>query len=597
MTDQVEEVKSKIDIVSIIGEYIPLKKAGRNYKALCPFHSEKTPSFMVSPQLQIFKCFGCGVGGDAIAFLQKYEGMEFYEALKFLAEKVGVKLKRFSPKTGDSERLYSINSSAAYFYSWILLNHRVGRDALKYLTYTRGLKLDTIKYFGLGFSPEHPLALKKYLVDKKGVDPRDLERAGLIVLRQGEIIDRFRGRIVFPLCDHRGNVVGFSGRILPKDEVKGISKYINTPETQIYHKSKVLYALDKNHTEIKKENFVAIVEGEIDALSCWQVGIKNVVAIKGSSLTEEQVRLLSRFTDKFILAFDADFAGDAAVRRGIETAQNQGIEVRVARLSGFKDPDEAARKNPEKLKKAIENSLGAWDFIIDSVFKRYSSGSGSDKARIAREIVPILSAIEDSIVKAHYANIVARKLSVPTEVVLDEVEKFKMRKQRQNLIQVIQKPKTKSRRELLEERLLSLALKYNPKILLKEEVSSLVANHFFLRIRDELKNFYKSHKNFDPSLFASELPPELREKFIDLVLREEKDVEDFPEKLKKEIAIVARELEVLKLRQHLEEASQQIRELEKKGQKQELIEKEKEFKELTQKLSKLEEENFRGIIL
>src|SRR3989344_5484985 len=231
MADQIEEIKQKVDIATIIGEFISLKKAGSNFKALCPFHSEKTPSFMVSSELQIFKCFGCGESGDVISFLQKYDGMEFYEALKYLADKVGVKLEPFGKSdSGSKDKLYQVNSLISRFYHYILLNHTVGKVALNYLLKERGLTKNTIETFNLGYSPDHPIAFKKYLVEKKGVTLRELQEVGVVYQKEGRLYDRFRGRIIFPLLDHRGNNIGFAGRILPQDKNKDIAKYINTPE-------------------------------------------------------------------------------------------------------------------------------------------------------------------------------------------------------------------------------------------------------------------------------------------------------------------------------------------------------------------------------
>jgi len=241
MDDQVEEVKTKVDLVGLIGERIQLKKAGKNYKGLCPFHSEKTPSFMVSPDLQIYKCFGCNESGDAFSFLEKYEGMEFPEALKFLAQKVGVKLKPFGGgQKGFKERFYEINQLANKFYSYILLNHTIGKKALDYLLTDRGLKLNTIKTFSIGYSPDRPLAMKGFIIDKHKVQASELEKSGLVYSKGSQLFDRFRGRIVFPLYDHRDNICGFSGRLTPELEGRDLAKYINTPETPIYSKSKIL---------------------------------------------------------------------------------------------------------------------------------------------------------------------------------------------------------------------------------------------------------------------------------------------------------------------------------------------------------------------
>ena len=392
--DQIEEVKAKTDIVSIITEHVELKKAGRNYKGLCPFHSEKTPSFMVSPELQIFKCFGCLESGDVISFLQKHEGMDFPEALKYLADRAGVKLiQRQFKGSGEKEKLFEINALAAKFYNYILLSHKVGKPALDYLIKERGLKLETIKTFNIGFSPNVPLALKKFLIDKKKYSYQDLEKAGIVYRRGSGVVDRFKGRIIFPLFDHRGNNIGLAGRILPSIKTEA-GKYINSPETEIYHKSKVLYGLNLVRRDIKKENSAVVVEGELDMISSWQAGVKNTVAIKGTALTEDQVRLLNRFCNVFILALDSDAAGDKAARRSIALAQDQGVEVKVARLGKYKDPDDMARKALGEYKKALEKAQGVWDFLVDLIFSKYDETSGTGKAKISKEIIPVLAEMQ-----------------------------------------------------------------------------------------------------------------------------------------------------------------------------------------------------------
>ena len=599
MADQVDEVKSKIDIVSLISEYVELKRAGRNYKALCPFHSEKSPSFMVSPELQIFKCFGCQKGGDAITFLQEYEGMDFPEALKFLAERVGVKLIRENFVGKDNkERLYEINSLASRFYHYILLNHNAGKIALDYLKNERGVKLDTIKTFQIGYSPDTPLAFKKYLVEKKKISLKELEKVGLIYSKNGVAFDRFRGRIIFPLHDHRGNIVGFSGRVLPEAR-NDIAKYINSPETEIYHKSKILFGLQFTKGEIKKEKEAVVVEGELDAISSWQVGIKNIVAIKGSALTDEQVRLLGRFTQKLILALDTDFAGNEAARRGFETAEKLGFDIKVAKLYGFKDPDEAARKDPEKLKESLTKAKDVWDFIIDLIFERYPSLNGSDKAKISREIIPILSDIKDKIVQAHYIDIVARKLGVSLEVVSEQVNKVVGEEVEKPKLEILVKPQAKMRRELLEERFLAIVFRYDPRILLKNtRLIKLIQTPLAKRIVEEFKSFSKKHADFDPSLFASLLPGELVDGYVDLILKDIKGLDpENPERMEKEIVLIEKELSVLDVKEKLEEVSLQIGDLEELKDLKMVKRKEEEFGELTKKLNELEHKNFKGIIL
>src|SRR5258706_4793904 len=244
MRDQVEEVKQKIDIVDIISEYVTLKKAGSNFKGLCPFHSEKSPSFMVNPELQIFKCFGCGESGDVYTFLEKYEGMDFPETLKYLADKVGVVLQNIQKvQKDDKERLYEVNNLVHRFYQYMLTSHVQGKPALEYLTKLRGLSMETIKTFEIGYAPDDYSGLEKVFVRKKRATSQELEKLGLVFMHNGRPTDRFRGRVMFPLYDHRGNLQGFAGRILPELDKGNVGKYINSPETILYKKSHGLFGL------------------------------------------------------------------------------------------------------------------------------------------------------------------------------------------------------------------------------------------------------------------------------------------------------------------------------------------------------------------
>lgn len=597
--DQVEEVKQKTDIVSVTGEHIDLKKAGRNYKALCPFHSEKTPSFMVSPELQIYKCFGCGEAGDVYAFLQKYEGIDFYEALKTLADRAGVKLKTTTFKDREGkQRLYELNNLASKFYQYILLKHSAGRAALNYLLKQRGLKLNTIKEFQLGYSPDRPGAITKFLLEKKSFTKQELDRAGLTYNKGGAVFDRFRGRVIFPLFDHRGSIVGFAGRLVPQKESSDLAKYINTPETVLYHKARVLYGLNKTRADIKRKEKAVVVEGELDAISSWQAGVKNVIAIKGSALTEDQGRLLSRFAKKLVLALDADLAGDTAARRGITIAENAGMEVSVARLGDFKDPDDMARKNPKEYLRALDGAIGVWDFIVESVFSRFDEKTGTGKAKISHEIIPVLSSISDKIVQAHYVEVVSKKLGIPVAAVVGQIESTEaQREKNMHKVEELARPKTKSRRELLEERLLSIAFSINPDALLDKKTPSLVTTSLAKRILEEFKKYSKRTKGFDPSVFAESLPKELVEGFADLILIDTQGPNKGASAKRKEFELIKRELQVLGIKDKLGELGMQIRDFEGKGQKVKLRKAEEKFSKLSQKLVSLEEKDFGSIIL
>jgi len=596
MADQVDEVKQKTDIVALIGEYVQLKKAGRNYKALCPFHGEKTPSFMVSPELQIYKCFGCSESGDAFSFLEKYDGMDFGEALRFLADRAGVKLISVRPgDKGEKERLLEINSLASRFYHYILVGHPRGKIALSYLQKERGLNMATLKTFQIGFSPDTPGILRKFLVEKKKYQDKELEKAGLTVGDRSSI-DRFRGRIIFPLLDHRGNTVGFSGRLLPGAKAD-LAKYINSPETPIYHKSRVLYGLNLAKIRIKEKKTAIVVEGELDMISSWQAGIQNTVAIKGSAFTEDQVRLLSRFGQKVILALDADFAGDTAARRGIAVAQTHGLEIKVAQLKDFKDPDEAVRKSPKEYKNALIKAIGVWDFLIDSVFSKHAGSTGEDKAKISREIVPVLASIPDKIVQAHYVKLAANRLGVSEDAVEGEVEGYINKGETEvPKVEPGVKSKSRGRRELLESRLLTLFFQKDIKGLLENEALSLIETPLALRIVDEIKTYFVKNKSFDLAKFSKDLPAELTEGFAEIILAEAGFEDETEERLNREMKLVVRELKYLATRDKLEVLAREIRELEAANKTQKLKVCQAKFSRLSQKLASLEENEDRGII-
>ena len=300
-------------------------------------------------------------------------------------------------------------------------------------------------------------------------------------------------------------------------EKKDLAKYINSPETAIYHKSRTLFGFHIVKNEIRKEKEAVIVEGEFDMISSWQAGIKNAVAIKGSALTEDQIRLLSRFTPKIILALDADIAGDKAARRGIVTAQDFGLEIKVCSLKNFKDPDDMARSNPELYKRSLEEAEGVWDFYINSAFSKYNSKTGEGKAKISRELMPILSSIPDMIVQSHYIKLVSEKLDVPEAVILEEMDKVKPKTERtQEKTEVFQENKEISREELLEERLLAIAFKLNPRETLDAKTRVFIHSHLFKRILDEFVEFNKKNrknKEFEVKEFSKTLPKELFEGF------------------------------------------------------------------------------------
>lgn len=594
--DQIEEIKLKTDIVELINEFVPLKKAGRNFKANCPFHQEDTPSFVVSPERQIFKCFGCGEAGDAIAFLMKMENMDFAEALEVLAKKVGITLESF--KSGGKEQkkqaLYKINHLASEYYHYLLMSHPVGKKALNYLL-QRGISKDLITHFKIGYAPPFWDGAISFLSKKKKHALSDLEEAGLIIKgrSQGSFYDRFRDRITFPLFDHRENVCGFSGRVLDNQKQ---AKYVNTPETLIYHKSNLLFGLNYVKNEIKKEENVIVVEGEMDMISSWKAGVKNVVAIKGTALTDEQLKLLSRFTKKIKLALDQDAAGDLASRRAIEAAEKLDMIIEIIKVKGGKDPDEVAQSNPKMWRAQVKKAISIYDFLIDSSLSRFDKETVEGKRRISQEVIPFLAVVSSKVVQAHYAKKLADALDVSEESVIAEIENFlKSAKDKSVPYKAIKNFKEKtvsSRREVLEEYLLSLLFQSGRwKALRSRRIKPLVKLAKFARIIEILGKYLKKYKKLNSQRLSKMLPAELKEAFDLLYLKELSDTIDDEEMLEKEIEKVVLELGKLDLKESLKEVAEKIKDLEKgqeKGQKKKLDGLYEEFRDLSKALTALE---------
>ena len=445
MDTQVELVKQKADIVAMIDSRVKLMRAGKNFKANCPFHGEKTPSFFVSPDLQTFKCFGCGEGGDVFTFLQKYEGMNFPESLEYVAAKVGVTLKR-DFRTSDEQkhrRFLEILHLSEEYYRYLLTSHQVGRKALSYLK-NRGITEAVSKTFGLGYSADNWQGLHDFLVVKKHYTPEEVEATGMLIRgSSGRYYDRFRGRVMFPLKDFTGKTVGFSGRILPggepvKDEVDSAdstgsrqagspqAKYINSPETALYHKSRLLFGINEVRSTIRKKNRVVVVEGEFDMIGSFMAGVREVVAIKGSALTTEQIELLRRLTPNVVLALDADNAGSEATKRGIMVADSMGMNLSVVEIIDGKDPADLTQSKPELWKKLVASPVSVYDFLIDKAFGKYAAETGDGKKAISRDLVPMLARISNAVEREHYVGVVADKLKVTKKAVEDEVTKVEL---------------------------------------------------------------------------------------------------------------------------------------------------------------------------
>ncbi len=422
LSDVKEQVKRAADIVEVVGQYVQLSKRGRNYIGLCPFHSEKTPSFTVNPEKQIYHCFGCGKGGDVFSFWMEYHNLSFFQSLKDIAERYNIDL----PGTGDytedkrkaelKELLFKVNAVAAEYYHNVLVKSAQGGGAREYLS-ARKLAGETISEYTLGYAPGSGDGLRKYL-ESKEISLDTGEKAGLLVSRKdGSFYDRFRDRIIFPIFDLNGQAIGFGGRVL-KDS---LPKYLNTPETPIYHKGRTLYGLNSAFGPIRKNELAIIVEGYMDMLALRQHGVPNVIATLGTALTEEQVRRLKGYTRNVTVLFDPDDAGQKAALRSFPLFLNEAISAKVLVLPRKEDPDSYVnRYGAESFKKLLEKAVPIFDFYLDRVLKTMEPGV-EGKVRVLREVLPVFTALEQGATRSLYVKRFSEKTGIDESVVLDEL--------------------------------------------------------------------------------------------------------------------------------------------------------------------------------
>ncbi|TAM84252.1 MAG: DNA primase [Acidobacteria bacterium] len=422
---QVEDVREAADIVKIIGDYVQLRKAGANMMGLCPFHQEKTPSFAVHPAKQIFHCFGCGVGGDVFKFVMLVENLTFPEALERLADKVGITLAQ-SRHGGDDSRsrertaLYKIHEAAAKFYAAQLTGTGEGRAARAYLL-DRGLKDEVVGRFLLGYAPRDGRALTRYL-SASGFDGEVMEKTGLVLRDAGgeRRFDRFRGRIIFPIANESGKVIAFGGRALGDEQ----PKYLNSPETPIYTKSRVLYHLDSGGKTIRKQDYAILVEGYMDCIAVDSCGIENVIASCGTSFTEAQIRLLARYSRRVVVNYDPDSAGVAATERSLNALLEAGFEVKVLALPGGLDPDSFVRKQGEaEYRRLLATAPGYIDYVTDRAIAGHGLNTPQGKLAVANAVLPYLSRMPNPILRREMTDRLAARALLDDRLLREELRR------------------------------------------------------------------------------------------------------------------------------------------------------------------------------
>ncbi|RJQ25276.1 DNA primase [Candidatus Parcubacteria bacterium] len=565
MPKDVDIIKERLSVADVLRGYITLLPAGKNFKANCPFHQEKTPSFIVSPDRGRWHCFGCGEGGDIITFVMKYENLEFPEALRFLAEKAGVQLASVNPQhQREFGILYDINEEAKrFFYNSLVTN----KDAISYLT-NRGLTKETIQEFELGFSPGGE-SLSMHLIQKK-YDVRDALRAGLVYRNtRGLYRDRFDSRIMFPIINHVGKTVAFTGRVFGSaSENPDNPKYMNSPESPVFNKSKVLYGLNKSKGDIAREKSFVVVEGQMDFLMSWQCGIKNCVAISGTGFTEHHLERLRRLADTAIVSFDNDEAGRKALERTLTLFNKFDFHTKVISLGEFKDPADALLKDLMFMKNAIESAKPAFQYLFDLYF---SSGKVKNdlalKKRVVRHIIEILATIKSSIEQSEWMRELSRSSGIPETSLSEELEHIEHEKQDGKAEEVPMKEKHQFERriDIIARQLTSLAF-----------------------TNDEFRGIVLENKEFMPRPFLSVLENPGAESATVFQMQSTYLFGSADhEELKKEALELIKQLKLEYYKAIREALQREIKEAGVVGDEEKLLEATRKFQECTQKMHQL----------
>ncbi|MCL5017577.1 MAG: DNA primase [Patescibacteria group bacterium] len=586
-------VKEKIDIVDFLGQYLKLTPAGKNFRAVCPFHKEKTPSFMISPDKQIWHCFGCGNGGDVIKFLMLYENLEFFDALKVLAEKAGVNLDVHGGRDFKTyDVLYKVLESAKEFYR----NNLYGSEEVKKYLIDRGLKGETAKEFELGVAPDEYDALTRHLLNKK-FSIADMEKAGLIFkTERGTYWDRFRGRLMFPLYNHVGKVVGFTGRILPGRDDRNTGKYVNSPETPIFQKSKILYGFHKTKNDIREARSAILVEGQMDFLMMWQDGVKNVIATSGTALTSEHLKTLKKIADELILSFDADEAGQVAAERGIDLASGLDLSVKVLVLDDpkMKDPADVVRERPGHIAELLKTAKPAMEYYFYKYL--YTRSGETDFQKVKKNLRVVLGKVKllsSPIEKDHWIKELSEISKLGEGVLLEEMENIK-EAQGSSVAEddPLQEPEREfTRRDLICQRLMGLAMN-------DKEINEKFKEYLDYLPESYRKLYENSGKDIDGSLNKTWELISLRFSFENAGFSAKGEVPnnskgkgsasgDLDNKLKDEFAQLIHELKLDHLKERQARLGAEARELEAAGKDDEWMEKVKEYKAVTEEIHKL----------
>ena len=591
ISSSIEDIKNRLDIVEVIGNYIKLQKCGANYRAPCPFHSEKKPSFFVSPARQIWHCFGCGKGGDIFGFIKEIERIEFGDALRLLAQKAGVQLKPMRPELKTKrENLYEICELSCKFFEKQLEESQTGKNAKEYLL-KRGITEESIKKWKLGYAPDNFKSLSDFLISN-GYSIEEVVEAGLAIKKdRGNYFDRFQSRIMFPVFDLNSQVIGFGGRIFGPKEKNEIAKYVNTPSTLLYDKSRILYGLDKAKIAIRQRDSIILVEGYTDCIMSHQLGHENVVSSSGTALTLFQLKILKRYSNNLITAFDMDIAGDTATKRSIDLAQSLDFDIKVITMPEDQDPADVISKDPKLWEEEIKKAKSILDFYFETTFSKFDKSTPSGKKEAAKILLPVIKRIPNKIIQSHWMQKLAKNLEVRMEDVEEEIKKVKVENSflededfEKKLV-----PCSKPRKQKIEERLMSLIFRepnFHKLIedkdlsVMSERVSNIIFK--FKKIFSEegnLSDFQVRFADFQKELSSDDI------NFINpLILKAEIDEEYLEIEPNDEAQLCLSELRCFCTKDELEDISRQIKTAEdsKDLEKTDLLI--KKFNELSKKL-------------
>ncbi len=603
MNSDVEEIKSRLNIVDVLSEYIRLEKAGTNFKARCPFHNEKSPSFMVSEDKQIWHCFGCGKGGDIFGFVMEMEGLEFREALIHLAEKAGVPIRKFNAKEeGQKNRVLEILELATKFYETQLWKSSAAPKILVYLK-KRGIKEETLKEFRVGFAPDGWRNLLTFLLGR-GYKIDEIAKTGLLVEKSTNTenhksqntnpkqttnypprvdesprveagkpqttnhYDRFRDRIIFPVADSGGKIVGFSARVAPGGD-ESQAKYVNTPETEVYHKSRVLFGLDKAKSEIKKSGFAFLVEGNLDVIASSQAGIKNVIAVSGTAMTPEHLTILKRYADDLRMCFDMDPAGEMATRKSLKLCFEKGMNVKVVELPSGKDAADLAQNDPLALKNSVDKAKNAMEYLLGKSLARHDKKQVEGKKKIAQDLLEMMAYLGSELEKGHWIKKLAQELETAEAVLTDMLKKAKIKdriKTSSNGDSVTENFSVQNKLENLTQDLLGLMLVYSAvwrNVVFRQKEKPLqLENELWELLLQQGEEMDFSFEKFIPSLENRELATAAEKLFLEKKYRFD----------------LNNNIEEIQLNDPLSEMEKHLREIKKELGKKELAKIEQDLK-------------------